>query len=275
MPELPEVEIIRRYLDDALRGRVIESVTILLPRQLKHPDPEAFCALVRGQRIERVARRGKYLLIHLQEGGHLVFHLRMTGSLVYEPQGTAAETGHTRMVFSLAGGGALRFSDIRTFGCVYGFAAGEEIAVPGLQSLGPEPLSDAFTPTYLAQAVRGRKQTVKSFLLDQRRIAGLGNIYADESLFLAGIDPRREAGSLTQAECKKLAAAIQHVLRDGLADGGTTFRNYRNGEGGYGRHQEHLCVYHRAGKPCPTCGRPIEKITVGGRGTHFCPYCQH
>ena len=111
--------------------------------------------------------------------------------------------------------------------------------------------------------VRGRKQPVKSFLLDQRRIAGLGNIYADESLFLAGIDPRREAGGLTQAECKKLAAAIQRILRDGLADGGTTFRNYRNGEGGYGHHQEHLCVYHRAGKPCPTCGRPIEKITIG------------
>lgn len=137
MPELPEVEIIRRYLDDALRGRVIESVTILLPRQLKHPDPEAFRVLVRGRRIERVARRGKYLLLSLQEGAHLVFHLRMTGSLVYEPQGTAAETGHTRMVFSLAGGGALRFSDIRTFGCVYGFALGEEIAVPGLQSLRP------------------------------------------------------------------------------------------------------------------------------------------
>ena len=179
------------------------------------------------------------------------------------------------MVFHLAGGGALVFADVRPFGCVYGFAAGEEIAVPGLQSLGPEPLSDAFTPAYLAQAVRGRKQPIKSFLLDQRRIAGLGNIYADESLFLAGIHPRREAGSLTQAECKKLAEAIQRVLRDGLADGGTTFRNYRNGEGGYGHHQEHLCVYHRAGKPCPTCGRPIEKITIGGRGTHFCPHCQH
>mgnify|MGYP000243639028 CR=1 FL=1 len=199
MPELPEVEIIRRYLDDALRGRVIESVTILLPRQLKHPDPEDFRVLVRGQRIERVARRGKYLLIHLQEGGHLVFHLRMTGSLVYEPQGTAVETGHTRMVFSLAGGGALRFSDIRTFGCVYGFAAGEEIAVPGLQSLGPEPLSDDFTSSYLAAAIKGRKQPVKSFLLDQRHIAGLGNIYADEALFLARIDPRRAAGSRERA----------------------------------------------------------------------------
>lgn len=274
MPELPEVEIIRRYLDENLAGRTIDDVTILLPRQLKHPDPEAFRVLVRGQRIERVARRGKYLLIHLQEGAHLVFHLRMTGSLVYEPQGTVAETGHTRMVFSLAGGGALRFSDIRTFGCVYGFAAGEEIAVPGLQSLGPEPLSDDFTSSYLAAALKGRKQPVKSFLLDQRRIAGLGNIYADEALFLARIDPRRAAGSLSAQECRCLTEAVRKVLRDGLKDGGTTFRDYRNGAGESGHHQEHLLVYHRAGKPCPACGRPVEKLTVGGRGTHFCPHCQ-
>lgn len=274
MPELPEVEIIRQYLDEQLPGRTIACVDILLPRQLKYPEPEAFQSLVAGKRMKGMRRRGKYLLLDLQDGSTVVFHLRMTGSLVYDPSGKQRDA-YARMVFHLAGGGALVFADVRTFGCVYGFAAGEEIAVPGLQSLGPEPLSDAFTPAYLAQAVRGRKQPIKSFLLDQRRIAGLGNIYADESLFLAGIDPRREAGSLTQAECKKLAAAIQHVLRDGLADGGTTFRNYRNGEGGYGRHQEHLCVYHRAGKPCPTCGRPIEKITVGGRGTHFCPYCQH
>lgn len=276
MPELPEVEIIRQYLDEKVAGRTIEDVLILLPRQLKCPEPEAFRALVRGKRIDSVARRGKYLLIRLQDGAHIVFHLRMTGSLVYEPAGMVGKVdeGHTRMLFQLTDGGRLRFADIRTFGCVYGFAAGEEIAVPGLQSLGPEPLSDAFTPAYLAAALKGRKQPIKSFLLDQRRIAGLGNIYADEALFLAGIDPRRAAGSLTQGKCRVLVAAIQHVLTDGITDGGTTFRDYRNGAGGRGHHQEHLFVYHREGKPCTICGKPIEKITVGGRGTHFCPHCQ-
>ena len=252
MPELPEVEIIRQYLDEQLPGRTIACADILLPRQLKYPEPEAFQSLVAGKRMKGMRRRGKYLLLDLQDGSTIVFHLRMTGSLVYDPSGRQRDV-YARMVFHLAGGGSLTFADVRTFGCVYGFAAGEELAVPGLQSLGPEPLSDDFTPAYLAQAIRGRKQPIKSFLLD----------------------PRRAAGSLTQGKCRVLVAAIRHVLTDGITDGGTTFRNYRNGEGGYGHHQEHLCVYHRAGKPCPICGRPIEKTTVGGRGTHFCPYCQH
>lgn len=273
MPELPEVEIIRRYLDEQLPGRTIACVDILLARQLKHPAPEAFQSLVAGKRMAGVRRRGKYLLLDLKDGSTIVFHLRMTGSLVYDASGRQRDA-YARMVFRLADGGALRFSDIRTFGCVYGFAAGEEIAVPGLQSLGPEPLSDDFTSSYLAAALKGRKQPVKSFLLDQRRIAGLGNIYADEALFLAGIDPRRAAGSLSAQECRRLKEAIRKVLCEGIADGGTTFRDYRNGAGESGHHQEHLYVYHREGKPCPVCSRPVEKTTVGGRGTHFCPYCQ-
>ena len=274
MPELPEVEIIRQYLDEQLPDRTIACADILLPRQLKYPEPAAFHALVEGRRITGLRRRGKYLLLDLQAGGTIVFHLRMTGSLVYDPSGRQHDA-YARMVFHLADGGSLVFADVRTFGCVYGFAAGEKIAVPGLQSLGPEPLSAAFTAAYLLWAVKGRKQPVKSFLLDQRRIAGLGNIYVDESLFLAGLDPRRPAGSLTDAECTWLASSIRQSLQEGLSDGGTTFRNYRNGAGGYGHHQEYLRVYHRTGKPCPICGRPIEKITVGGRGTHFCPHCQH
>ena len=175
MPELPEVEIIRQYLDEQLPGRTIACTDILLPRQLKYPEPEAFQSLVAGKRMKGMRRRGKYLLLDLHDGSIIVFHLRMTGSLVYDPSGRQRDA-YARMVFHLAGGGALVFADVRTFGCVYGFAAGEEIAVPGLQSLGPEPLSDAFTPAYLAQAVRGRKQPIKSFLLDQRRIAARADI---------------------------------------------------------------------------------------------------
>lgn len=273
MPELPEVEIIRQYLDEQLPGRTIACADILLPRQLKYPEPEAFQSLVAGKRMKGMRRRGKYLLLDLHDGSTIVFHLRMTGSLVYDPSGRQRDA-YARMVFHLADGGALIFADVRTFGCVYGFAACETIDVPGLQSLGPEPLSDDFTSSYLAAAIKGRRQPVKSFLLDQRRIAGLGNIYADEALFLARIDPRRAAGSLSAQECRCLAESVRKVLRDGIADGGTTFRDYRNGAGESGHHQEHLYVYHREGKPCPICGRPVEKTTVGGRGTHFCAHCQ-
>ncbi len=274
MPELPEVEIIRRYLDKTMHGLVITNVEILRSQQIEHPAPADFEKIVAGRTIVHFSRRGKYLCMHLADCSRVFFHLRMTGSLVYEPSGKTADP-YARVVFSLSDGGLLVFADVRTFGRLYGLRADERDALlKGLAKLGPEPLSTDFSAVYLMEAVRGRKQPIKSFLLDQRRVAGIGNIYADEALFAARIFPGRPTESLTKAECQRLQAAVQKVLRDGLKDGGTTFRDYRNGEGGHGHHQEHLFVYHREGQPCRLCGAPIEKFTLGGRGTHFCSHCQ-
>lgn len=274
MPELPEVEVIRRYLDEKLRGHVMETPVIRRENQLARPDVKSFQAMTAGRVICGMQRRGKYLKMLLDDGSRILFHLRMTGSLVYEPAGRTSDP-YARALFPLRDGSLLVFADVRTFGRIYGLRPDEsDKVIKGLAELGPEPLSPDFTPAYLAKACQNHHQPIKSFLLDQRRVAGIGNIYADESLFLAGIYPARPAMSLTGEEYQRLQAAVQQVLREGLRDGGTTFRNYRNGEGGQGHHQEHLYVCHREGQPCRRCGTRLEKITVGGRGTHFCPHCQ-
>jgi formamidopyrimidine-DNA glycosylase len=273
MPEMPEVEIIRRYLDKMVQGQQIMSVDIVLPRMIKWPEPEKFRSLVTGQRIESMARRGKYLLMELTGGREVVFHLRMTGRLVYEPEGVNHDS-HARVIFKLGNGASLVYGDTRTLGTIHGLQAGERWRLKGLSEMGPEPLSDEFTAEYLQGVAQKRKGAIKSFLLNQKYISGIGNIYADEALFLAGIHPQRPANMLTETECRKLAAAVNEVIAAGIADGGTTFRDYQNGAGGKGGHQEHLYAYGRTGQPCRKCGTPMERITVGGRGTHFCPQCQ-
>ena len=273
MPEMPEVEIIRRYLDKSLTGRIIQGVDILLPRQIKWPEPETYRAMAIGRKILGVNRRGKYLLFAFDNGSELVFHLRMTGRLVYEPDG-ASRDRYARLIFRLDNGGALIYGDTRTLGAIYALVPGERWRIPGLDEIGPEPLAPDFSPAYLQQAVKGRRILIKSFLLNQRYIGGIGNIYADEALFWAKIHPLRPAGSLSSDECWALHQAIQAVIEAGIRDGGTTFRDYQNGEGKQGHHQEHLYVYGRKGKPCRRCGTPIVKITAGGRGTHYCPSCQ-
>ena len=273
MPEMPEVEIIRRYLDKMVQGQQIMSVDIVLPRMIKWPEPEKFRSLVTGQRIESMARRGKYLLMKLTGGREVVFHLRMTGRLVYEPEGVNHDS-HARVIFKLGNGASLVYGDTRTLGTIHGLQAGERWRLKGLSEMGPEPLSDDFTAEYLQGVAQKRKGAIKSFLLNQKYISGIGNIYADEALFLAGIHPQRPANMLTETECRKLAAAVNDVIAAGIADGGTTFRDYQNGAGGKGGHQEHLYAYGRTGQPCRKCGTPMERITVGGRGTHFCPQCQ-
>ncbi|MBQ4211826.1 MAG: bifunctional DNA-formamidopyrimidine glycosylase/DNA-(apurinic or apyrimidinic site) lyase [Selenomonas sp.] len=273
MPEMPEVEIIRRYLDKMVQGQQIMSVDIVLPRMIKWPEPEKFRSLVTGQRIESMARRGKYLLMELTGGREVVFHLRMTGRLVYEPEGVNHDS-HARVIFKLGNGASLVYGDTRTLGTIHGLQAGERWRLKGLSEMGPEPLSDDFTAEYLQGVAQKRKGAIKSFLLNQKYISGIGNIYADEALFLAGIHPQRPANMLTETECRKLAAAVNDVIAAGIADGGTTFRDYQNGAGGKGGHQEHLYAYGRTGQPCRKCGTPMERITVGGRGTHFCPQCQ-
>ena len=273
MPEMPEVEIIRRYLDKQLTGQRIMGVELLLPRQIKWPEPEGYRAMAIGRTIAGMNRRGKYLLMALDNGSELVFHLRMTGRLVYEPDGVNHDS-HARLLFQLDGGGLLVYGDTRTLGTLYALSPGERWRIHGLAEMGPEPLSEDFTPAYIQQTAKGRRTAVKSFLLNQKYIGGIGNIYADEALFLAGIHPLRPVGSLSAAECQRLHQSVNTVIAAGIRDGGTTFRDYKNGEGKQGSHQEQLYVYNRQGQPCRRCGTEIEKMTVGGRGTHLCPQCQ-
>jgi len=273
MPEMPEVEIIRRYLDTQVAGKTIMNLDIRLPRMIKWPDVEGFRALVTGRTIKSMNRRGKYLLMELDNDSKVVFHLRMTGRLVYEPTGETSDH-HARVIFHLQDGASLVYGDTRTLGTIHGLKPQELGMLKGLAEMGPEPLSAEFTAEYLYKTAKQRKVAIKSFLLNQKYIGGIGNIYADEALFLAGIHPLRPANSLTQAECSSLWESVNKVIAAGIADGGTTFRDYQNGEGGKGSHQEHLYVYGRKGEQCRNCGAVIERITVGGRGTHFCPKCQ-
>ena len=273
MPEMPEVEIIRRYLDTQVAGKTIMNLDIRLPRMIKWPDVEGFRALVTGRTIKSMNRRGKYLLMELDNDSKVVFHLRMTGRLVYEPTGETSDH-HARVIFHLQDGASLVYGDTRTLGTIHGLKPQELGMLKGLAEMGPEPLSAEFTAEYLDKTAKQRKVAIKSFLLNQKYIGGIGNIYADEALFLAGIHPLRPANSLTQAECNSLWESVNKVIAAGIADGGTTFRDYQNGEGGKGSHQEHLYVYGRKGEQCRNCGAVIERITVGGRGTHFCPKCQ-
>ena len=273
MPEMPEVEIIRRYLDTQVAGKTIMNLDIRLPRMIKWPDVEGFRALVTGRTIKGISRRGKYLLMELDNDSKVVFHLRMTGRLVYEPTGETSDH-HARVIFHLQDGASLVYGDTRTLGTIHGLKPQELGMLKGLAEMGPEPLSAEFTAEYLDKTANQRKVAIKSFLLNQKYIGGIGNIYADEALFLARIHPLRPANSLTQAECSSLWESVNKVIAAGIADGGTTFRDYQNGEGGKGSHQEHLYVYGRKGEQCHNCGAVIERITVGGRGTHFCPKCQ-
>jgi formamidopyrimidine-DNA glycosylase len=271
MPELPEVETIANDLRPALIGRQISGVHVLWPRTVAEPEPAMLELLLPGQHIRDVKRRGKYLLLELEHGCTLIVHLRMTGRLELVPAGSPVLAGpHVRAWFDLADGGHLVFTDARRFGRLW--LVNDPASV--LASLGPEPLDPAFTPGVLADQVRGRRAAIKTLLLDQTVIAGLGNIYADEALFLAGIHPLRPAGSLSDEEIEGLHGAIRQVLNEAIGHRGTTLRDYRPPNGLPGAHQDHLRVYHRTGQPCLRCGTPIQRVRVGQRSTHFCPHCQ-
>lgn len=271
MPELPEVETIRRGLAEAARGRRIVGIrmTPAGERLLQGVPPEAFAARLQGRRIEDVRRRGKYLLFLLDDGAAFVCHLRMTGRFEVEP-GDAADGPFFRAALRLDDGHELRWRDARRFGT---WAIYDDLVALD-ERLGPEPLGEGFTVERLADALAGRRAPIKAVLLDQRRVAGLGNIYVDEALHLARIHPQRPAGTLTRDEIARLHAAIRVALDKGIANFGTTFRSFVNAFGGEGRNREHLLVYGRQGEPCASCGTPIARIVVGGRGTHLCPMCQ-
>jgi len=282
MPELPEVETIVRTLRPRLIGDRIVDVSVFWRRSIARPTGAALwqrlCKLDvggrpgvgRGSVIQKLTRRGKYIIISLSMACHLVIHLRMTGRLIlYSSTDRARAARFTRVCFSLASGNALAFEDLRKFGRLY-LVDDPDIVVGGL---GPEPLESKFTLEVFWDLLQRHRQ-IKPLLLDQHVLAGLGNIYVDESLWRARIHPLRHASSLCPNEAEGLYVAIRSTLRDAIAFKGTTFRDYRNADGSAGANQYALAVYGRKGQPCPRCGTAIERIIVGSRGTHLCPQCQ-
>ncbi|RDV83555.1 DNA-formamidopyrimidine glycosylase [Ammonifex thiophilus] len=268
MPELPEVETIRRQLVEKVVGARIKKVEVRLAKVMKNSTSGT--ELLEGKAITGVFRRGKWLWLALEGDWALAFHLGMTGQLVWEGKGELPP--HTHLLIELDRG-RLRFTDFRQFGRVR-LGKSKEIRDYLEEKLGPEPLSPIFSASYLENVLAKSRRPVKALLLDQKAVAGLGNIYTDEALFLAGIDPRRPACTLAEDEVKKLHEAIQKVLAEGIAHRGTSIRNYVDATGVAGEHGLFLHVYGRGGQPCLRCGTLIKKIKLCGRGTHFCPHCQ-
>jgi formamidopyrimidine-DNA glycosylase len=270
MPELPEVETVARGLRDPLVGRKIVGVAVHWPRTIACPTEEEFRVLIVGRRATSVGRRGKYLIIGLHEGA-LLIHLKMSGRLGVVPASCPPDK-HVHMVLDLDDGNQLRFRDVRKFGRVY--LVDDPMQVTS--QLGPEPLADDFRLEDFRRLLNRRSGRLKTLLLNQQFLAGLGNIYADEALFVAGLHPLRKADSLTPEEQASLYTAIRTVLSRAIDHGGTTLddQGYTDAQGRAGAYQERINVYGRKEKPCPRCGTPVERIVLGGRSTHFCSRCQ-
>ena len=295
MPELPEVETVARDLQRWVAGATIVDATVRWDRTIRHPQPpERFEAEITGATIRRVGRRAKTVLLHLQDGRVMTVALRMTGALIVAPTGTPDDP-YARVVFRLADGRELRYRDVRKFGRIGLWPGGglrsigsgrgaknRRIAEGGrtyrigevFSGHGPEPLSRGFTVERFAQRLARRSAKLKSLLLDQSFIAGVGNIYADEALWRARLHPLRTADSLDERDVRRLHRAIRRVLREGIANRGASFSDYVDARGEEGGNAERLAVYRRTGQPCYRCGRRIERIVVGQRSTHFCPRCQ-
>lgn len=269
MPELPEVETIVRALRQPLIGRTITGVWSLWPRHIVKPDLPQFEQRISGQRIQAVDRRGKFLIFTLSQNETVIIHLKMSGHLSVVAADEPMHK-HVRTVFKLDNGQQLRFQDQRKFGRVYLVHDLAEV----VGQLGPEPLDKMFTAELLQTRLAGHRRAIKPLLLDQAVVAGVGNIYADESLFYAGIHPERQADSLETAEIHHLHAAIQKSLRLGIERQGASIDLYYKPDGSKGEMQDYFAVYGQTHKPCSQCGTPIRRMTLGGRGTHFCPHCQ-
>jgi formamidopyrimidine-DNA glycosylase len=271
VPELPEVEILARGLRRSLLGRTLVDVDLRWDGCVSPADPRAFARRLKGETVLSVGRRGKWLRIALSGGDTLLLHPRMTGQLLLGDD-DVDDDRHVRAVFSLDDGRKLRFVDMRKFGRVCLVADADAV----LAELGPEPLSDDFTPARLASMLESRRGRIKPLLLNQRFLAGLGNIYTDEALWQARIHPLRLANTLTPDEVRRLHRSIRAVLRAAIASGGTTLSDetYRHVDGEPGAFSGQLAAYGRTGEGCPRCGTPIDRIRVCGRSTHYCPACQ-
>ena len=273
MPELPEVETIRRRLAPHLERRTIARGEILDFRLTRPFEPTAVAAELEGEVIAHVDRRGKYLIFRFESLRALLIHLRMTGSLHHAPAGTLQDDPYRRAVIRLDNGSDVAFRDVRRFGTWHLLEA-EEVEPYIAVRLGVEPLGSVFTTRFLRDRLTGRRAPLKAALLDQRTVAGLGNIYADEALWRSRLHPLREAGSIGPEEVSPLRRAIRAALEMGIARQGATLRDYSQPDGSSGLMQHEFKVYGRAGEPCPRCGTPIEKIRAAGRGTWYCPSCQ-
>ena len=280
MPELPEVETVVRDLRPRIVGAEISGARSSWSRTLRTHDPDGFDAAVRGRRIEAVGRRAKLLVIELSGGVALTIHLKMTGQLFVVPAATPVDP-YVRLILAFADGRELRFRDIRKFGRV-GFyerhpGTGELVNEPGGSAVfaghGPEPLDPGFTVAVFRRHLRARKGRLKPLLLDQSFIAGIGNIYADEALWAARLHPLRSASSLRPDDERRLYLAIRSILSEAIERRGSSIDDYTAPDGD-GEMQEQLQVYQRTGEPCPRCGRPIRRIVIGARATHFCSWCQ-
>lgn len=284
MPELPEVEVLRRSLGARLIGETVERVRVHSPALREPLDRRRLRRDVAGRRVERLRRRAKYLLIDLTAAGDdgatsasgdrtLVVHLGMSGQLTVVPAGTPHER-HEHVAFELATGERLRLVDPRRFGLVFSLPSARLESDRHFAHLGLEPLGDGFDGPALARAARGRRGPVKTFLMDAGVAVGVGNIYASEALWRAGVHPKRSVARIAAVRWERLATAVRTVLESAIAEGGTTLRDYADGEGNSGYFQVSLAVYDREGDPCGRCGAPIRRIVLGGRSTYYCPRCQ-
>lgn len=273
MPELPEVETVRRTLEALVLNKEIKKVSVFWTKMVKMPDEvEQFKDALVGQTILEIGRRGKFLVIYTNEYA-LVSHLRMEGRYGLFQQDQPVEP-HTHVIFEFTDGTELRYKDVRKFGTMHLFTKGEEFSFLPLSQLGPEPFSNEFTIEQLTKKLNSTKRSIKTALLDQKIVVGLGNIYVDEALFRARIHPERMADSLTKKEPERLYKEIVDTLSEAVEKGGSTIRSYVNSQGQIGMFQLELFVYGRKGEECKVCAAPLEKIVVGGRGTVFCPKCQ-
>ena len=269
MPELPEVETVARDLRPLITGATIVDATTYWARTLREISPEGFADSVAGRRIEAVGRRAKQIVVDLSGGAFLTIHLKMTGQLFVVPQG-GPEDPYVRVVLTLEDGREIRFRDIRKFGKIglYGVEGDDPFA-----KVGPEPLLDAFTVGAFRKRLRARKGRLKPLLLDQTFVAGVGNIYADESLWAARLHPLRTARTLRSPDERHLWQEIRRILAEAVIRRGSSIDDYTAPDGD-GEMQDHLAVYQRTGEPCLRCARPIRRLVIGGRATHFCSWCQ-
>jgi formamidopyrimidine-DNA glycosylase len=290
MPELPEVETIRQDLDKELVGKTVLDVVASTPKVLQ-PSLEAVRKAIKGKKIRSFERKGKLLIVRLSGGKTfrarrerrapsvsggctLGIHLRMTGRLLIRDEG-CQEDEYQRAVLKLSDGVELRFADLRLFGYIKLFKD-QEAVEEALSKIGPEPLSGDINPDKFYQIIQKTSRPIKVAIMDQKLISGIGNIYANDALFEAGIHPRTKANQLTRGQATKLYEAIEQVLKESLAARGATIADemYRDAHGRRGHYEQKVRVYQQEGKPCPRCGTPIKRITLGGRGTFFCPKCQ-
>jgi len=272
MPEMPEVETIKRDLEKKMKGKKIERVIIKNEKSVKLPSSTEFIRRMEGKVFTSVERKGKFLLLGLDSEDSLIIHLKLTGRLIYSKKGE--ELDYTRVVFIFQDHTQLNFTDVRGFGGMWLIPDREFQRIPALDNLGPEPLEEDFTVAKFRELLKGKKGKIKSLLMDQEFMAGIGNIYSQEALFLSQIHPERSPSSLADGEVEKLYKNLRQILKKAISYRGSSVDAYVDLEGKKGSFESQLEVYGRKGKPCFKCGTTLKRIEVSGRGTYFCPNCQ-